>query len=482
MVSWPPYRNPSELAWLQEHQLLARHVCGLSALLFILYGVVDAMLDPTALQRTWYWRLAGGALCAFALLPLRAPTVRPWAVTYVALAASTVIALVSLIFLGVFRNPDIGLASQMQCLMMLGIMGNLRSVLLTSFVSMLLSFNLGLWYCGVGWSTYVLHNTFLLFGMTVLLLLSSAQQRQHAQLREVRLRLLAKDAQFRTAIESSPVGFCIVNHAGVVLDVNQAYCELSGYHRTALLGMNADQLEVSDEDTPLPQRLQALRERGNTTCETRHRRADGSIWPVEVITTYSAEDGGLFFVFIKDLTERKRTEELIRHQAHFDALTDLPNRTLLFDRLAQECLLAQRNNTLVAVLFVDLDGFKRVNDLHGHATGDAVLQEVARRWQHCVRASDTVARLGGDEFAVVLGGIPEPSTAELSARKLIAAACAPMELPTGVRIDHLGASIGIALYPTHARDADTLISCADSAMYECKRQGKNHFVQFHPGV
>ncbi|MGQ0711162.1 MAG: diguanylate cyclase domain-containing protein [Rhodoferax sp.] len=483
MFSWPAYRNPAELAWLQEHQLLARHVCGLSALLFAVYGVVDAVLDPAALRYTWYWRALGAALCAFALVPLRGARVRPWAVAYIAWAAALVISLVNLIFLGILRMPDIGLAAQMQCLMMLGIIGNLRSVLHTAFVFMLLGFNLGLWYCAVAWNIYVLDNAFLCFGMVVLLLLSSAQQRQHAQLRQAREQLQAKDAQFHTAIESSPEGFCIIDGQGVVRDVNQAYCELCGHRRETLLGMNASHLEAPSSDgKTLHERLQNVRTSGSTTCELWHRRADGSAWPAEVIITYAEIEGGLFFIFVRDLTERKRTEDLIRHQAHFDALTDLPNRTLLFDRLEQECLLAQRTGTLVALLFADLDGFKPVNDQHGHAAGDWVLQEVARRWKHCVRACDTVARLGGDEFAVVLGGIQDPAVAELTAHKLLATLGAPMRLPGGAVVDCLGASIGIALFPTHAQDTDALISCADSAMYECKRQGKNRSTRFPPGV
>ncbi len=472
------YRNPHELAWLQEHATLARHVCLLGAVLFGMYGLVDAAVMPGAFQRTWYLRAVGCLLCVFALVPLRAPTIRPWATAYLALAASTVITLVNLIFLGILRSPDLALAAQMQCLMLVGVIAILRSFMVTTFVVILVGFNAGLVFCAVPWSTVALHNAFLVFGMLVLWLVGRTQARQYFQLRAIRSELQAKDIRFRMAIETSPEGFCIVDAHGVVQDVNQAYCNLSGYRREALLGMNAQQLEVFDAPhnaQALAQRLQAIRVAGTGTCEMRHRRADGSVWSVEAITTYSGRDDDLFFVFIKDLTERKQAEARMHRQAHFDALTDLPNRTLLFDRLEQACLMAKRDRSEVALLFADLDGFKAVNDRYGHAAGDAVLQSVAQRWQTLVRTTDTIARLGGDEFAVLLGGDQTIQAAMVLAAKLITTLQPPISLPEGQRVQ-IGVSIGIALFPMHAQSTDALISEADAAMYTSKRRGKNTYT------
>lgn len=479
MRSWTPYRDPQELAWLQEHQLLARYVCALSAVLFGLYGVVDSLVDPGSLARTWYLRVLGCTLCASALVPLRGPRIQTWTTAYIAFVSSVVITLVNLIFLGILRQPEMALAAQMQCLMMLGIIGNLRSVMCTAFVVMLVGFNLGLWVCGVSDNKFVLHNAFLFFGMAVLLLLGTAQRRQLSQLNEIRQRLLAKDALFHTAIESSPDGFCVIDANAIVRKANQAYCTLSGYSRETLIGMKASRLEIESGRAQFLSTLQQVRESGTSQrFESQHVRANGQTWPVEVVTTYSSSDGGHFFMFIKDLRERRLAEELIRRQAHYDALTDLPNRTLMFDRLDQECLLAQRQGRHVALLFADLDGFKGVNDQWGHAAGDQVLKVVAQRWLRCVRASDTVARIGGDEFAVVLGGLQDPQAALLTAEKLVEALAQPIPLEDGINVDFVGTSIGVAIFPQDARSADALLSCADHAMYEAKRRGKNQATRY----
>jgi diguanylate cyclase (GGDEF)-like protein len=177
----------------------------------------------------------------------------------------------------------------------------------------------------------------------------------------------------------------------------------------------------------------------------------------------------------RDISERKRIQDLTWHQANFDSLTNLPNRSLLFDRLSKECALARRNTQQVALLFIDLDGFKLVNDNHGHKAGDRVLQEVARRWQACVREADTVARLGGDEFAVVLGGLQTLDAVAGMAEKLIAAMNTPVELPQGASC-RVGASIGIGIYPRDATEVDALLTLADAAMYASKARGKNTYT------
>ncbi len=184
------------------------------------------------------------------------------------------------------------------------------------------------------------------------------------------------------------------------------------------------------------------------------------------VHAYPAADG--LSVYLQDISDRRRAEEDLERLALHDTLTGLPNRTLLLDRLEQALHVAQRQGDTLALLFLDLDRFKEINDTFGHHAGDLVLQEIGRRLPQVLRESDTVARLGGDEFAVVL---PEASaaTAHIAAEKLLVALVRPCTVE-GYRLD-VGGSIGIALYPDHAGDVANLMRCADIAMYRAKRSG-----------
>jgi diguanylate cyclase (GGDEF)-like protein len=174
---------------------------------------------------------------------------------------------------------------------------------------------------------------------------------------------------------------------------------------------------------------------------------------------------------IEDVTEQKAQAEALAHQAMHDPLTDLPNRTLLFDRLGMGIQISQRDGTALALLLLDLDNFKEVNDsFASHYIGDRVLRAVADRLRTQLRASDTVARLGGDEFAMVLLGVDGEQGAAQAAAKVLAAFEAPFEVEG--RTLRIGASVGIAIYPDHGADADTLVRRADSAMYAAKRSGR----------
>jgi len=169
----------------------------------------------------------------------------------------------------------------------------------------------------------------------------------------------------------------------------------------------------------------------------------------------------------QDVTEQRQAEETIRWQAHHDALTGLPNRALLRDRLDQVLAMAERSGELAALLFLDLDHFKRVNDTLGHAAGDRLLQHVAARLTDCLRAEDTVARLGGDEFVVILPSLQAVGDAAEVAQKIRAVLAAPLTIE-----DHemtVTASVGTSLFPSDGRDADTLLKNADSAMYRSKQ-------------
>lgn len=304
---------------------------------------------------------------------------------------------------------------------------------------------------------------------------ASAIGRDISEQKRIAAALHAKDAMFRTAIENTTDGFWATDVHGVLVDANQAYSRLSGYTRQELLRLRIHDLDASNDPYLIAARIAKTMQDGSYTFETQHRRKDGTVWPAEIIATYAPLNGGQLFVFSKDLTERKRAEERSWHQANFDILTNLPNRALLFDRLAQECAVARRNDASVAVLFADLDGFKQVNDRLGHNAGDWVLQEVARRWLACVREVDTVARLGGDEFAIVVGDLQDTRAMAVLAEKLIGALQDDMVLPQGSTC-RIGVSIGICIYPSDATAIDSLISLADAAMYESKSNGRNTYT------
>jgi diguanylate cyclase (GGDEF)-like protein/PAS domain S-box-containing protein len=179
---------------------------------------------------------------------------------------------------------------------------------------------------------------------------------------------------------------------------------------------------------------------------------------------------------LEDVTDARAAAEKLQHQAQYDTLTDLPNRLLCYDRLTQALAQARRRNAIVAVLFVDLDRFKTVNDTLGHAVGDGLLREAARRLQRCVRAGDTVARVGGDEFAVVLNELARPQDAGAVAQKMIDAMAPPMQ------IEHhevfTSVSVGIAAYPGDGSEGDTLMRNADAAMFKAKHAGRNRFQYY----
>lgn len=182
---------------------------------------------------------------------------------------------------------------------------------------------------------------------------------------------------------------------------------------------------------------------------------------------------GIWFLSVAIL-RRQAAEYEIQHMAYFDLLTGLPNRPLFYDRLSVALANAYREKTLLSVFFIDLDGFKEVNDQFGHEAGDTVLKEVARRLQHCVRATDTVARLGGDEFVLLLSSVTKPQDAGIFAEKVISLLAEPIML-SDQRAQTIGASIGIALYPKDGSTKDTLLNNADTAMYAAKQSGKNNY-------
>ncbi|NQW01063.1 MAG: diguanylate cyclase [Rhodospirillales bacterium] len=258
---------------------------------------------------------------------------------------------------------------------------------------------------------------------------------------------------------------------------NPAFETLTGYTAEELSGAPALNLDGGGLKRQLEICKQQLAGcRGEVTL----RRKDGSKFPAWVVVSPVPSAGSRDFdgyaVLVSDITARKEQEAEFKRLASFDSLTQLPNRDLLQDRMAQVLANAKRNRTRVAAMFVDLDHFKYVNDTWGHARGDAILIETANRMQACVRESDTVARIGGDEFAVIVTDVSEDRAAEKVAAKIAGALERPF-LCDGVA-NYLSASIGIAIYPLHGVSAETLFANADAAMYEVKRNGRRGYRLF----
>jgi diguanylate cyclase (GGDEF)-like protein len=194
------------------------------------------------------------------------------------------------------------------------------------------------------------------------------------------------------------------------------------------------------------------------------------------------EDGTIYALcgISTDITERKDIEEHMQHMAQYDALTHLPNRALFNDRLHQAIAAAQRNKARLALMFIDLDKFKPVNDTYGHGVGDLLLKEVALRIQDCLRESDTAARIGGDEFVILLPAIETQQDASKVGEKILHALNQPFAL-AGHTLNISG-SIGVAVYPEHGKDEKLLVKSADIAMYHAKKNGRNNVKMYERGL
>ncbi len=276
-------------------------------------------------------------------------------------------------------------------------------------------------------------------------------------------------------------GVAVLDPGFRFVSVNPAFTRITGYQAEELLGEDAGKLDgplfSSDERRRLRERLAA---EGHWHGEIWQRRRDGSefLCELEAHEVLDGEGKRAFFVAVlSDITDRKRVEQELRYLANYDTLTGLPNRTLLGERLAHAIVRARRQGSRVAVLFLDLDRFKHVNDSLGHAVGDRLLRAAGERLRQIVRDGDTVARLGGDEFTVVLEDIRDLTEVEHAAERLLDAFREPLALDGGQDVV-ISPSIGIALYPDHGDVPTDLLKFADTAMYQAKERGRNTY-QFY---
>jgi diguanylate cyclase (GGDEF)-like protein/PAS domain S-box-containing protein len=316
---------------------------------------------------------------------------------------------------------------------------------------------------------------------------SEALNRTNALLQEeVQERIRAERELRRAAkaIENTSEAVVITDAVGRIIQVNDAYCRITGYSQRELLGSNPNINHSGRHDRAFYEAMWArIRENGSWSGEIWDRRRGGEVYPARLsIDTLFDEDGEVenYIAVFTDISQVKANEEQLERLAFYDALTGLPNRTLFRDRLEQGLRLAARIQGQLALLFIDLDRFKPINDTLGHDAGDLVLKEVARRLKGCVRSSDTVARLGGDEFTVILSEVRGGEEAGMVAQKIIDALGLPMEVK-GEPVT-VGGSLGIAVYPKDGNDFDSLTKNADDAMYRAKEDGRNRFHFFTEAV
>lgn len=273
----------------------------------------------------------------------------------------------------------------------------------------------------------------------------------------------------------------ITDPQAVILDVNEAFTAITGYRRDEVLGRNTRLLSSGRQDPAFYRAMWAdLVTYGRWSGEIWNRRKNGEVY-AELLTISAVRDAqgrvqhyvGMF----SDITRLKEHEQALQRIAHYDALTGLPNRVLLHDRLRQAMARTRRSQRKLAVVFLDLDGFKGINDRHGHAVGDQLLVQLAQRMQQALRGGDTLARLGGDEFVAVLQDLDDHTASIPVLQRLLLAAATPVVVD-GLALQ-VTASLGLAFYPQHSDvDADQLLRQADQAMYQAKLSGKNRYHVF----
>jgi len=296
-----------------------------------------------------------------------------------------------------------------------------------------------------------------------------------------------QDAELRVAAAAfeSHESMLVTNAQVEILRVNQAFTALFGFAASEVLGRNPRLLKSGRHEADFYVVMWAeLVQHHSWQGEVWNVRKDGVEFPCWLCITAVCDDAGVVTHYVAthtDITLRKAAEDEVKRLAFFDPLTNLPNRRLFSDRLHQAVTKAKRELGHMALIYIDLDKFKPVNDQHGHAAGDQLLQAVAYRLKACVRESDTVARVGGDEFVVLLTRISQAQDALQVAQKMHAALRTPFHLPTGQSLQ-ISSSVGVALYPDHGLDEATLSQHADVAMYSAKAAGRDQYLVYEPGL
>ncbi len=288
-----------------------------------------------------------------------------------------------------------------------------------------------------------------------------------------------EDVRFKMLLETAPVPIIIVDEEGKITLINSQSEKCFGYHREELIGKFVEVL-LPDEyrEAHISHRKKYMKKpvtrAMGTGINLKLKRKDGVIIPVDIsLSPLEVENGTIITLVVHDITEQKQLEEKYKYLAEHDPLTGVVNRYILEDRIDQAVKIAKRHQWLLAIFFLDIDGFKDINDSHGHVVGDLLLRATVQRIQECIRSDDTLARNGGDEFVLLLVNINDKSNAIKLAQKIHKRfdECFLIE-NLQIRIT---LSIGISIYPGDGDSHESLIKKADAAMYYVKKNGKNNF-------
>jgi len=285
---------------------------------------------------------------------------------------------------------------------------------------------------------------------------------------------------FVKMFDNSGEAIFITDEQQKIIAVNPACYKITGYTEEEFIGHNPNILNSGRQDEPFYKAMwNSINDTGLWQGEIWNRRKNGEIYPewLSIGTVKNSQNEIINYIAVfSDITRRKADEAHIEHLAHYDSLTHLPNRALFADRLKHALVAGTRNKTKTALLFLDLDRFKYVNDTMGHVAGDMLLQSVAERLRSCVRESDTICRQGGDEFMILLPDGSDVEDAEKVARKIISVMKIPHQI--GEKELIVTFSIGISICPDDATDEDMMINHADDAMYMAKDSGRNNYKLF----
>lgn len=354
-------------------------------------------------------------------------------------------------------------------------------------------------------ATHLLQQNYLIAGagLTVLLLLMigaghfslrtyrKQEEREHryrtlyVASSEMENKLRANEESMRLAallFQNSSEAMMVTDVEGKILAVNPAFSLLYGYLEKDLIDHRGYELAAGQQEQNVFDRMyESIIEHGEWEGEIWQQHKDGETFLVSMrVNTVFDEVGNPIrhVALLRDITKKKASEELIWRQANFDALTSLSNRRMFHEHLRQEMKKTERSKLPMALVFLDVDHFKEVNDTLGHDQGDVLLKQVAQRLTACVRSTDIVSRLGGDEFTIILSELRNASDVARIAQEILRQMSTPFEL--GEHTAHVSSSIGITLYPEDGQDAETLIKNADQAMYIAKQEGRNRFHYFAP--
>ena len=275
-------------------------------------------------------------------------------------------------------------------------------------------------------------------------------------------------------------GIMITDVTGNIIDVNKTFTQITGYNRKEVLGKNPRILKSNLHSEAFYADIwNSLKENKQWSGELWNKRKNGEVYP-ELLTIGAVSDANgniqSYVALFSDITQMKQHQKQLEHLAHYDLLTNLPNRMLLADRLSHAMAQCERRKQFIAVAYLDLDGFKAINDTFGHDAGDQLLIELSKLMSAALREGDTLARIGGDEFVVVLSDLEQMNDCELVLNRLLQTASNPISI--GTRNVQVSTSIGVTFYPQDGVEADQLMRHADQAMYTAKQSGKNRFHLF----